>query len=97
MRIDRRVLCTRNALYDALVFLILEKDFEAISLDDILARANVGPQRPGLSFDIGFAKPRPPFELMPYRSSVLATRNPKDRLLALKPLRAADRRCTAML
>jgi AcrR family transcriptional regulator len=42
MSIDRRVLRTRNALYDALVSLILEKDYEAINLDDILTRANVG-------------------------------------------------------
>jgi AcrR family transcriptional regulator len=42
MSIDRRVLRTRNALYDALVSLITEKDYEAISLEDILTRSNVG-------------------------------------------------------
>ncbi|SFM90506.1 regulatory protein, tetR family [Pleomorphomonas diazotrophica] len=42
MTIDRRVLRTRTALYDALVDLIRERDYEAITVEDILARANVG-------------------------------------------------------
>lgn len=42
MAIDRRVQRTRTALYDALVSLIREKDYDAISVADILAVANVG-------------------------------------------------------
>jgi AcrR family transcriptional regulator len=38
---DRRVRRTRNALGDALVELMQEKPFEAISVDDVLKRANV--------------------------------------------------------
>jgi AcrR family transcriptional regulator len=42
MAIDRRVLRTRTALYDALVRLIRRKDYELITVEDILAEANVG-------------------------------------------------------
>jgi len=42
MAIDRRVVRTRTALYDALVALIREKPYDAITVEDILARANVG-------------------------------------------------------
>lgn len=42
MAIDRRVQRTRTALYDALVQLIREKDYDAISVEDILEVANVG-------------------------------------------------------
>lgn len=39
---DRRTLRTRRALGDALVALILEKRYEAITIQDILDRADVG-------------------------------------------------------
>jgi AcrR family transcriptional regulator len=42
MAIDRRVARTRNALYDALVALIRERDYDTIRVEDILGRANVG-------------------------------------------------------
>jgi len=42
MAIDRRVQRTRTALYDALVELIREGSYDAIRVDDILRRANVG-------------------------------------------------------
>lgn len=42
MGIDRRVARTRTALYDALVALIRRKDYAAITVEDILAEANVG-------------------------------------------------------
>jgi AcrR family transcriptional regulator len=40
--IDRRVLRTRTALFDALVALIRQKDFAEITVEDIIAAANVG-------------------------------------------------------
>jgi AcrR family transcriptional regulator len=40
--IDRRVQRTRTALYEALVQLIREKDYDAISVEDLLRAANVG-------------------------------------------------------
>lgn len=39
---DRRILRTREQLGDALVQLILEKPFDAITVQDVLDRANVG-------------------------------------------------------
>ena len=42
MAVDRRVQRTRNALYDALVALILERPYAAITVADVLARADVG-------------------------------------------------------
>jgi AcrR family transcriptional regulator len=42
MGVDRRVQRTRTALYEALVKLIREKDYDAISVEDILGVANVG-------------------------------------------------------
>ena len=42
MAIDRRVMKTRTALYDALVDLIRERDYDQIRVDEILQRANVG-------------------------------------------------------
>lgn len=42
MTVDRRVLRTRNALYDALVALIRERGYPAITVQDILERADVG-------------------------------------------------------
>ncbi|MEP9390353.1 helix-turn-helix domain-containing protein [Mesorhizobium sp. KR9-304] len=42
MAIDRRVARTRTALYDALVRLIRDRDYDAISVEDILREANVG-------------------------------------------------------
>lgn len=42
MAIDRRVQRTRTALYEALLRLIREKDYDAISVADILAAADVG-------------------------------------------------------
>jgi AcrR family transcriptional regulator len=42
MAIDRRVMRTRTALYDALVSLIRRKDYALITVEDILAEANVG-------------------------------------------------------
>lgn len=42
MRIDRRVLRTRTALYDALVRLILERGYDALTVQDLLDAANVG-------------------------------------------------------
>lgn len=39
---DRRVLRTRRALREALVTLILEKGFEAVSIQDVADRADVG-------------------------------------------------------
>ncbi len=39
---DRRVQRTRNMLQDALVDLIIQKGYEAITVQDILDRANVG-------------------------------------------------------
>src|SRR5258708_23534440 len=40
--IDRRVARTRRMLHQALLSLILEKSYEAISVEDICERANVG-------------------------------------------------------
>lgn len=40
--IDRRVARTRQALYDALVTLILERSYDAITVPDVLRAANVG-------------------------------------------------------
>jgi AcrR family transcriptional regulator len=42
MAIDRRVARTRNSLYDALITMIVERGYAAISVEDILRRANVG-------------------------------------------------------
>ncbi|MBB6464259.1 AcrR family transcriptional regulator [Aminobacter lissarensis] len=42
MGIDRRVARTRTALYDALVALIRRKDYATITVEDILAEADVG-------------------------------------------------------
>ena len=42
MKIDRRVVRTRTALADALVALIRRKDYDRITVEDILAEANVG-------------------------------------------------------
>jgi AcrR family transcriptional regulator len=39
---DRRVQRTRTMLYDALLDLIIEKGYEAITIQDIIDRANVG-------------------------------------------------------
>jgi AcrR family transcriptional regulator len=39
---DRRVLRTRKLLQDALMSLVLEKDYEAVTVQDIIDRANVG-------------------------------------------------------
>jgi AcrR family transcriptional regulator len=42
MTVDRRVARTRTALYDALVALIRRKDYDHITVQDILEEANVG-------------------------------------------------------
>lgn len=42
MAIDRRVLRTRAALFDALVRLIRRKDYDLVTVEDILAEADVG-------------------------------------------------------
>lgn len=42
MAIDRRVQRTRTALFDALVTLIRRKDYEQITVEDILSEADVG-------------------------------------------------------
>ena len=42
MAIDRRVARTRTALYDALVRLIRQNDYDAIRVEDILKEADVG-------------------------------------------------------
>ena len=42
MAIDRRVVRTRHALYAALVRLIRDRDYETISVEQILQEANVG-------------------------------------------------------
>ena len=42
MAIDRRVMRTRTALYDALVMLITERPYDEITVEDILDRADVG-------------------------------------------------------
>ena len=42
MAIDRRVLRTRTALFDALVRLIRRKDYDLVTVEDILAEADVG-------------------------------------------------------
>jgi len=42
MAIDRRVARTRHALYEALVRLIRDMDYDAISVEHILQEANVG-------------------------------------------------------
>lgn len=42
MAVDRRVARTRTALYDALVALIRRKDYDLITVQDILEEANVG-------------------------------------------------------
>ncbi|KRF18608.1 TetR/AcrR family transcriptional regulator [Paenibacillus sp. Soil787] len=39
---DRRVQRTRNMLYEAFIDLIIEKGYEAITIQDIIDRANVG-------------------------------------------------------
>src|SRR5258707_7199093 len=41
-KMDRRVQKTRQALQNALIELILEKGYEAVVIQDILDRANVG-------------------------------------------------------
>lgn len=41
MAIDRRVARTRHALYEALVGLVREKDYDEIAIDDLLRRADV--------------------------------------------------------
>ncbi len=41
-RMDRRVTRTRNLLAQALIALTLEKDYEAVTIRDIAARADVG-------------------------------------------------------
>ena len=40
--IDRRVTRTRRALKDALTDLILEKGYEAVTVQDVIDRADVG-------------------------------------------------------
>jgi AcrR family transcriptional regulator len=42
MAVDRRVARTRTALYDALVALIRRKDYDLITVQDMLEEANVG-------------------------------------------------------
>lgn len=42
MPIDRRAARTRGALYDALAALIVQKDYEKITIHEILENANVG-------------------------------------------------------
>lgn len=42
MAVDRRIVRTRNALYDALVALIRERAYASIGIADIVARADVG-------------------------------------------------------
>lgn len=42
MAIDRRVARTRTALYEALVRLIRDRDYETITVEDILGEADVG-------------------------------------------------------
>jgi AcrR family transcriptional regulator len=42
VKLDRRVQKTRQALQNALIELILEKGYEAVMVQDILERANVG-------------------------------------------------------
>lgn len=39
---DRRVERTRKLLHEALVSLIIEKDFEKVTVEDVVTRANVG-------------------------------------------------------
>ena len=39
---DRRILRTRKTLHEALLTLIIEKGFEAVSVQDVIQRANVG-------------------------------------------------------
>lgn len=39
---DRRAARTRTALFDALIALILEKGYDAVSVQDIIDRANIG-------------------------------------------------------
>ncbi len=39
---DRRVRRTRQALHDALITLVLERGYEAVTIKDVVARANVG-------------------------------------------------------
>lgn len=41
-RPDRRVLRTRKLLQEALIALVLEKGYEAVTVQDIIDRANVG-------------------------------------------------------
>ncbi len=41
-RQDRRVVRTQQSLHEALIELVLEKGYEAVSVGDIVARANVG-------------------------------------------------------
>ena len=40
--IDRRVTRSRTALFDALLSLMLEEDYQSISIEDILTRADIG-------------------------------------------------------
>ena len=42
MREDRRIGRTRQALHQAMIALVLEKGFEAVTIKDIVERANVG-------------------------------------------------------
>jgi AcrR family transcriptional regulator len=41
-KMDRRIQRTRQLLQDALLALILEKGFEAVTVQDVIDRANVG-------------------------------------------------------
>ena len=41
-RLDRRIERTRHLLQDALIALILEKGYEAVTVQDVIDRANVG-------------------------------------------------------
>jgi AcrR family transcriptional regulator len=41
-KLDRRVQRTRRLLHEALIFLILEKKYESITVQEILDRADVG-------------------------------------------------------
>jgi len=41
-KVDRRIQRTRQSLQDALITLILEKGYEAVTVQDVIDRANVG-------------------------------------------------------
>ncbi len=88
---DRRIARTRRALQEALIALIVEKGYEAITVQDILDRADVGRSTFYLHFEdkehllaAGFAGLREMLEES-LRASPVAGRSPAERALGFTP------------